>query len=231
VEGGSQRLGGGLGVGQGDLDRGSFPGERPAKLVGGVGDEAALGIQGVLLGVEGGIQPAQQPVDGVGQVLELVVGPGHGEALVQVGLGDLAGGGGDGPQGPQHPTGHQPAGRDGDRQHDRQGDAGQDQQLPQRVGAAALGEVDGRRSRAAGHGDGVTGARVVGVVGLEDGLAEELVRHQEVGDGEQHHPRDQEHPAVEQGEAQPHGAPGQPQRRGPGRKAHHGSPRSGSRPG
>jgi hypothetical protein len=98
--------------------------------VGGVGDEPALGVQGVLLGVEGGIQPGEQPVDGVGQVFQLVVGPGDGEALVQVGLGDLAGGGGDGPQRSQHPAGHQPAQCDGDRQHDRQRDTGQEEQLP-----------------------------------------------------------------------------------------------------
>jgi hypothetical protein len=96
--------------------------------VGGVGDEAALGVQGVALGVEGGVEPFEQPVDGVGQVLEFVVGPGDGQPLVQVLLGELAGGGGDGPQWPQHPAGHQPAGRDRD-QHGRQRDAGEDQDL------------------------------------------------------------------------------------------------------
>ena len=90
----------------------------------GVGHSCA-GRPGRPFGCRRRLQPGQQPVDGVGQVLSLVVGPGDGEALVQVGLRDLAGGGGDGPQ-LQHPAGHQPAGRDRDRQHDRQRDSGQD---------------------------------------------------------------------------------------------------------
>jgi hypothetical protein len=68
-------------------------GERAAELVGGVGGKAALASSAFALGGKGGIQPAQQPVDGVGQVLELVVGPGGGQPLVQGVRGELPGGG------------------------------------------------------------------------------------------------------------------------------------------
>ena len=57
--------------------------------MGGVGDEAALGV-------EGGFEPAEEPVDGVGQVFDLVAGARKGESLVEVVLGDLLGGGGHG---------------------------------------------------------------------------------------------------------------------------------------
>jgi hypothetical protein len=56
--------------------------------VGGVGGKAALGV-------EGGVQAGEHPIEGVGQLLELVVGPLQGDALVQGAFGQALGGGGD----------------------------------------------------------------------------------------------------------------------------------------
>jgi hypothetical protein len=66
----AQVVGVGPGVGQGDVDVGADDGQGVAQLVGGVGDELALGG-------EGRVQPGQHGVEGVGQLLELVVGAGQ----------------------------------------------------------------------------------------------------------------------------------------------------------
>jgi hypothetical protein len=77
----------GLGIGEGDFEHGAFEGDRGAQFMGGAGDE-------VPLGVEGGLQPLEQAVDGVAQVFELVAGAADGQPLVQAVFGDRAGGGG-----------------------------------------------------------------------------------------------------------------------------------------
>jgi hypothetical protein len=100
----------------------AFEGERGAQLVRGVGDELALGV-------ECGLQPGEQAVDGVGEVLELVARAGHGQPLLQVIFGDLPGGGGHRPQRPQDPPGEQPARRDRQHRHDAQCDDRGDQKL------------------------------------------------------------------------------------------------------
>ena len=114
--------GGGGRVGEGDLEQGAFPGQRGAQLVRGVGGEAPLGV-------ERGLQPREQAVEGVGEFLELVVGSVQGQPLVQAAGGDPPGGGGDRAQRAQHPAGDEPADRGGGHRDDRQGDAGGDQQL------------------------------------------------------------------------------------------------------
>ena len=82
------------------------------------------------LGLERCLQPRQQLVESTGELGELIVRPGQREALVQAGGGDPARGRGDGPQRAQHPAGHQPAEREGERGHDRQRDGGlQDQRV------------------------------------------------------------------------------------------------------
>jgi hypothetical protein len=79
--------------------------------------------------VERGLQPREQVVESVSELLELVVGPVQGQPLVQAAGGDPAGRGGDGAQRAQHPAGDDPADRDGGHCDDRQGDTGGDQQL------------------------------------------------------------------------------------------------------
>ena len=74
-------------VGEGYLEEGLAEHERGAQFVGGVGDEASLGV-------ERRFEAGEKPVDGVAEVLQLVVGAGECEALVQVALGDLTSGGG-----------------------------------------------------------------------------------------------------------------------------------------
>ena len=88
LAGQAQGGGGGGGVCEGYLDHGAFEGERGAQLVGGVGDELPLGV-------EGGLQPGEQCVDGVGEVGELVGGARHGQPSAQVVFGDGPGGRGD----------------------------------------------------------------------------------------------------------------------------------------
>ncbi len=74
-----------IGVGEGDFEEGSVPGEGGAQLVGGVGDEVPLGL-------ERGLQPAEEVVEGAAELGEFVIGP-RGEATMQVGGGDFPGGG------------------------------------------------------------------------------------------------------------------------------------------
>ena len=75
--GGAQRLERGVGVRQRDLHQRLEPRQRGAQLVRGVGDELALGV-------EGRVEPREQPVEGVSELLELVVGPVEREPLMQV---------------------------------------------------------------------------------------------------------------------------------------------------
>ena len=110
------------GFGHRHVERGPHSGERCAQLVRGVGDELALERERAL-------EPVEQLVEGVCELLELVVGAGEVQALVQVGGGDLPGGCRDRAQRPQEPPGHQPTDREREPGHDRQGDRGGDQQL------------------------------------------------------------------------------------------------------
>ena len=66
-----------------DLDRRSHRGQRRAQLVRGVGDEP-------LLAGESGIEPLEHHVEGVGQLLELVIGAGQREALTEPQLGSAS---------------------------------------------------------------------------------------------------------------------------------------------
>ena len=102
LAGGPERVEGDGGVGQGYLQEGLTQHERGAQLVGGVGDEAPLGV-------ERHLEAGEKPVDGVAEALELVVGAGEGETLVQVALGDLTGGGGHDPERPQDTARGEPA--------------------------------------------------------------------------------------------------------------------------
>jgi hypothetical protein len=122
--GGAPRLGGGAGVVESDLQHGALSGDGGAQLVGGVGDEVSLGL-------EGGFEACEQVIKGVAESPELVGRAVQAEAFVQVAGRDPAGGGGDRSQRAQDPAGHDPAERDGHHGDDRQGDGGPDQQLSQ----------------------------------------------------------------------------------------------------
>ena len=58
----------GGGIAEGDLNEGAFSGERGAELVGGVGDEASLRL-------EGSLEAREEVVEGVAELFELVLGP------------------------------------------------------------------------------------------------------------------------------------------------------------
>jgi hypothetical protein len=153
---------------------------------------------------------------------------------VQVGGGDLTRRRGNGPQRAQHPARHQPAQADGEHRHPGQREPGLDEQLAQlgrvlmsrlRFEPACLRQrLTGSEAAAAASGDlqlwrlpaVVCGGPIVrsandaqaAVLPLEDdsvGGADD----QDVGDGQQDGTGEQEQPAVEQGEPQPHGAPRQ----------------------
>ena len=85
LAGRTQRHRCGTGVGEGHLEHGALQGERGAQLVGGVGDKLPLGV-------ERGLQPGEQAVDGVGQILKLVPSAGHGHVSLTWPSGSWAGG-------------------------------------------------------------------------------------------------------------------------------------------
>ena len=110
------------GFGHRHVERGPHSGERRAQLVRGVGDELALER-------ERAVESVEQLIEGVCEFLELVVGAGEVQTLVQVGGGDLPGGRRDRAQRPQEPPGHQPTDREQGPGHDCQADPGSDQEL------------------------------------------------------------------------------------------------------
>jgi hypothetical protein len=144
---GAQLRLGGVGVGQGDVDFGAGDRQRGAQLVGGVGGKAALGV-------EGGVQAREHLVEGVGQLLELVVGAVQGDALVQGALRQALGGGGDALQRAQHLPGHHPAQPQRPQRHQPQDPQHRLQERPHRLGLDYLLERDDLRA-----GDLVAAAR------------------------------------------------------------------------
>ena len=136
---GDGRPGGPVRVGQPDLQAGADRGQRAAQLVAGVGDEAALPPGGVL-------QPGQHRVHGLGQVADLVVGPGLRDPPGEVGggqVGDVGDGAADVLHRAQGPADDQPDRRAGQEQHRRQ----PDEQQP------GEGLVDLPAQRRGGSGD------------------------------------------------------------------------------
>jgi len=77
---GSGTPGGGrrAGVVERNLEEGALSRQGGAQLVGGVGDEVPLGL-------EGGFEPCEEAVEGVSEFLELVFRAVEGQALVQAG--------------------------------------------------------------------------------------------------------------------------------------------------
>jgi hypothetical protein len=114
----------GVGIAQHHFHHRANGGERSAQLVGGVGHEPALSL-------EGAFQSAQQSVDRVSELPELIARAGQGKTPMKVGLRDLLGGGCDRPQRPEHSPRHQPAEQPGDERHDGQRDSGFDLELMQ----------------------------------------------------------------------------------------------------
>src|SRR6266545_2305070 len=91
-----------LRVVEGDFDEGAVDGQGCAQLVGGVGDESALAVEGT-------VQASEHGVEGVCEVLDLVAGAVQGDAFVEAAVSDAAGGGGDLLQRVQRPSGEEPS--------------------------------------------------------------------------------------------------------------------------
>ena len=198
VRQGDRLCGHGLRLGHCDIDAGPHGGQWGAQLVRGVGDEPPLRGERTL-------QPLQQPVDGVGEVLQLVPGTGHGQPLVQAVRRDPPGGHGHLPQRAEHPAGHDPAEHQRDHGHDAQRDRRPDHQAVRdaRVDLSLRGRqlclqlvdpdlVPGQRGR--------------------HGLVRRHPRHPGRGhdhaaaDGQQHRTGHHEQGAVQGGQPHPHGA-------------------------
>jgi hypothetical protein len=198
-------LEGGIRIGQGDLEQSAFPGQGSAQLMRGVRGET-------LLGAEGGFQPPEQPVKGVGEFLELVIRSAQCQPLVQAPGRDPAGGGGNRAQRVQHPPGQQPADHGGYHHEDPQRDRGGDEQhlavegdlsasgverLPRRLldDTADIRSRNARAGRVAARGD--TEHRV------------RRLPEQQVRQGQHRRAASQERQAVHDGKAQPGGAAGE----------------------
>jgi hypothetical protein len=135
LAGGTQRLGVGLWVGQRHLDNDPLQGQRGAQLAGGVVGEPALGG-------ERGLQPGDQVIEGVPEILKLGVRAVQRQAPVQVGGGDRPGGGGDGPQRAQDPAGHDSAEQDR-ADEDREGGQEPGRSRPREIRAPPLSSIAG----------------------------------------------------------------------------------------
>ena len=199
-------------LGHRHVHAGPHGGQRRAQLVRRVRDETPL--RG-----ERALQPLQQAVDGVGEILQLVLGAGHGQPLMQVVLGDPLGGRRHLPQRAQHPARDNPAEHERHDGHDAQRDGRPDQERV-RYGRMQMRGL-GRRPRAALRG-GVSAGY------LRDG------RTHAAGDRQQHGAGQQEQRAVQDGQPQPHAAARQHPAAGPPRprrrhrrllRAHHRLPR------
>ncbi len=191
-----------------DVERGAHGGQRGAQLVRGVGDEPALGGERAL-------QPGQQLVDGVGEILDLVQRAGDGEPLVQVVRRDPAGRGGHGAQRAQHPVGDEPAERDRHHHHDGQRGRRSDQQrVPQILvrlaglgGELTLQVVDPGLGLGLGQGLRERRRRRAAALALVGGAADGGRRshRDQAGDGQQADAAQQSQQAVERGQPEPGG--------------------------
>ncbi len=187
--------------------------------MGGAGDEVTLRL-------EGRLEPGEQAVDRVGEVLDFVAGAGKGKPLVQVAFGDLLGSGRHCPERPQHAARHKPATHDGEGSHDGECEAGLGEELVEILGVlgGSLGaELTGDLHLVSG-GAVVTElrARLVGRPcgrSVDGDFLSAFAAHeqrggaidQQIGDGQQADPRDEEEAAVENRQPEPHGAPRSPQ--------------------
>lgn len=163
-----------------------------------------------LLRGEGPLQPVQHVVEGVGELLELVVRPVQFDAAGQIGSGHPAGDAGDPAQGREHPPRHGVAEGEGD---DAQPHEGQQRPVEERVERLLALVVEAGVHRGVEVVRGRLLRQVADPAGdlPVDDLERQLTAFvqglggQHVDDREQQDARDQEHAAVQQGEPYPDG--------------------------
>ena len=180
--------------------------------MGGVGGES-------LLFGDVRLQPREEAVDGVGEILQLVAGPREREALVQVALGDVPGGLRHRPQRAQDPARDQPSERERDHGHDRQRDPRPDEQLMEIFGVkvegpgvllfADMAHIAGDVRVRQGFLEGAWAGRSVPAPPRDDQVGAGAAAEEEIRDSEQHRPRHEKQAAVKQGQAQADGPRGQ----------------------
>ena len=215
---GPQLLGGGVGVGQGDVNHRLGRGQRGAQLVGGVGREAAVGAQRGLQGVE-------HVVVGVSQVADLVARALQRQALAEVARGGPLGRLVHRRQRGEHPAGDHPADRAGGQGEQDERPQGDREHLVEELGHEGDAQVDLPLAAVRAH------------LLLGDGQLE--AAHVEVDEGDEGGARPGHQARVGQGEPGPDGQsaragvrrrPAAGGRCGRGdRVLRHVSPRSGSR--
>ncbi|HYZ77910.1 MAG TPA: hypothetical protein VE596_11110 [Gaiellaceae bacterium] len=229
----SKRLDGGIRVAERDLGECLSTGERGAQLVRGVGDELPLGG-------EGGFQAIEKVIEGVGELLQLVVGAGERKPPVEIAGRDLASTVVERAQRPEDAPGGEPAEQDRGRGHQREGDPGLLEQEPQLLLVLALrercvspglrqqllrGETlvalagNDRHSPATGLGALRRGNPFRPVLGDHERAAVRLrsdenlagrLANEHVGDRQQRGTGDEKEARVDDGEPQTDGASGQP---------------------
>ena len=195
--GGAEGVDGRVGVGEVRFEQRPLQRKWGAQLVGGVGDEAALGG-------ERGLEPVEQVVEGAGELAQLVVGAAEGEPLMQAAGGDRAGAFVQEPQRPQDASGGQPAEADRGGGHHGERDPRVEEQLVQLLVVLAS-------DQARGHSDDVRGARLKFLPRRALGPGpDEVVTDEDVGDREQAGAGGDKQARVDDREPQPHGAARQP---------------------
>ena len=151
----------GAGVGEVHLEQRAVDRQRGAQLVRGVGDEA-------LLRGEGPLQAVQHLVEGVGELLELVVGAVQLDPPGQVGAGHPAGGAGDPAERRQDPAGHRVPEGEGDDAEADQGEQGAAEEVVQGL-LALLGHAGA--DRVVELRDGAASGELAAAAGQRDVLA------------------------------------------------------------
>lgn len=199
-----------------DLQQGAVDRQRGAQLVRGVADEP-------LLCGEGPLQPVQHVVEGVRQLLQLVVRAVQLDPPGEVRAGHPARGPGDPAERGQDASGHGVSEGEGHHAEADQGEEGPVEQAVQRL--LPLGRrtgLDRVVQLVVVEGGAQLRAGVAGDLDIGPGDPEghaprvvERLRGQHVDDRQQHDARDQEHPAVQQREPYPDGR-AQPGVRGSG---------------
>ncbi|EGJ74266.1 putative two-component system sensor kinase [Streptomyces sp. Tu6071] len=197
-------------IGELDLQEGAVDRERGPQLVRGVGDEA-------LLGGEGALQALQHLVEGVGELLQLVVRTVELDPPGEVGTCHLTRRPGDPPERGQDAARHRVAEGEGDDAEPEEGEERAREQVVEGALALLVHAVveRGLEVRLGVHGAGhvrelracVAGEAHLAAGDLEGQLLADADRlhGEQIDDREQQDARDEEHPAVEQGEPYPDG--------------------------
>ena len=179
--------------------------------MGGVGDEAALAVEGAGEALDHVVERVRQLLDLVVRAVE-VDARDRGAAERERAAGDPADGLGDAVQRPQHPLGHEVAEGEGHHPHQAECQRTLLEHRPERVGAELARHLLRPLNRQGGRAGSVrrdVGRRLRHPADVrgEPGRAGEALLHQEVRHPEQHDAGEEEQRAVQQGQPDPDRGP------------------------